>query len=146
MQFDIQQLVPEAIVPAYATLGAGCFDIYPIGIGQDGLIVRQEAPQIVGTGLAFEVPVGWVMKVYSRSGHGFKSDVRLGNCVGIIDSDYRGELMIKLAADGEPFVVQSGKAIAQAMLVLAPRVTFNVVAKLSETERGAGGFGSSDKK
>lgn len=146
MQFNFKKLVPEALTPTYATSGSACFDIYPVGIDADGLLVSQEAPQIVGTGLAFEVPEGWVMKIYSRSGHGFKNDVRLGNCVGIIDADYRGELKIKLTADGEQFLIQSGKAIAQGMLVLAPQVTFNEKTELSETERGAGGFGSSDKK
>ncbi len=95
------------------------------------------------TGLAFEVPHGHVLKVFSRSGHGFKYGVRLANGTGIIDSDYRGELMVCLKNDGpEPMVVHHGDRITQAMLVPIPQVELIEVQELSDTERGAGGFGS----
>ena len=87
------------------------------------------------------------MLVYSRSGHGFKHDTRLANCVGVIDSDYRGELMVKLTYDGAedgPFI-EPGDRIAQAMIVPVSQVSFDVVDELSDTVRGSGGFGSTGK-
>ena len=83
------------------------------------------------------------MLIYSRSGHGFKNDVRLANCVGVIDADYRGELMVKLTGDtyGQ-LTIKPGDRIAQAMLVPVMKVHFKEVQELSETVRGAGGFGS----
>ena len=84
------------------------------------------------------------MLVFSRSGHGFKNNVRLANCVGVIDSDYRGEVMVKLVYDGftSNLLVRNGDRIAQAMLVPAQQVTFEVVEELNTTERGTKGFGS----
>lgn len=84
---------------------------------------------------------------FSRSGHGFKHNVRLANCVGVIDSDYRGSVKVKLIADATPddspgLVIKPGDRVAQALVLPVPRVVFEEVAALSETERGAGGFGS----
>lgn len=143
----VRKLDERAIMPAYQTDGAACFDLHaiidePIGhatlrSGLGGLVVR--------TGLAFEVPDGHVMLVYSRSGHGFKHDTRLANCVGVIDSDYRGEVMVKLTQDGNhhcPLLIRHGDRVAQAMIVPIPRVQLVEVSDLSGTDRGAGGFGS----
>ena len=95
------------------------------------------------TDLAFEVPPGWVMKLYSRSGHGFKHGVRLANTTGIIDSDYRGHVPVMLTNDsGVAFYVAFGDRVAQAMLERVEQVEFEPVDVLSETVRGAGGFGS----
>lgn len=83
------------------------------------------------------------MLIYSRSGHGFKHGVRLANAVGVIDSDYRGEVQVKLVNDGGmPFYVNKGDRIAQAMLVPVQQFQLAEVEDLSETARGAGGFGS----
>ena len=82
--------------------------------------------------------------VYSRSGHGFKYDTRLSNCVGVIDSDYRGEVRIRLAADGrhDGLGVTHGDRIAQAMLVPVSQWQLVEVDELSTTVRGEGGYGS----
>lgn len=144
MELKIKKLHQYARTPSYATAGAGCFDLhalvdafYELGVGESA---------VFSTGLAFEVPEGWVMEVYSRSGHGFKNGVRLANCVGIIDADYRGELKVKLKNEGrEPLVVVNGDRIAQAKLVPAPQVSFVEVDALGETARGEGGFGSTGK-
>lgn len=84
------------------------------------------------------------MFIFSRSGHGFKSDTRLSNCVGVIDSDYRGEVMVKLTCDSarSSLVVSNGDRIAQAVIIKYDQVEFEESDDLSETERGAGGFGS----
>lgn len=146
MNVKIKRLHPSAIVPTYGTSGAACFDLYAIEVHQCGHVVSDGVPITFRTGLAFEVPQGHVMLVYSRSGHGFKHGVRLSNCTGIIDSDYRGELMVKLHNDSdEPFMVNKGDRIAQAMIVPVNQVSFDVVDELSDTERGEGRFGSTGK-
>ncbi len=156
MQINIKKLHPNAKPPVYATDGAGCFDLHALTVGemyQIGEHVHGGSPVVCGTGLAFEIPPGWVMQVFSRSGHGFNKAVRLANCVGIIDSDFRGEVRVKLTSDDfsdddrtMPLFVAPGDRIAQAMLVPAERVYFNVVDELSDTTRGEGGFGSTGTK
>ena len=146
MNLKICKTYSDAIVPKYATEGAACFDLHAITEKPMEILGPNESI-VVRTGLAFEIPPGHVLMVFSRSGHGFKHGVRLVNGTGIIDSDYRGEVLIGLHNDRthESFDVRTGDRVAQAMLVPVPRVTFHVVEQLSITERGAGGFGSSGK-
>lgn len=143
MQLKVKRLDPAAIIPSYATPGAACFDLHALHCGS----VHGSTPTVFRTGLAFDIPEGWVLKVYSRSGHAFRHNVRLSNCVGIIDADYTGELMVKLACDQEfgRMDVAAGDRIAQAMLERVERVEFVEVDDLKVTERGAGGFGSTGK-
>lgn len=135
----IKLLNKNAKVPTYATVGAACFDIYATE-GADILGGEQLA---IGTGLAFDLPEGKALMIYSRSGHGFKSGVRLGNCVGVLDSDFRGELKVCIRNDGDSvFSVRVGDRIAQGMIIDVERYEFEAADELSDTERGAGGFGS----
>lgn len=134
----VKRLHADAILPKYQTPGSACFDLH--ALTEQSRVVSFSS--IFRTGFAVEVPPGYVMKVFSRSGHGFNNDVRLANCVGVIDSDYRGELMVKLTADGLAFVVEPGDRIAQAMLVPVEQWALTEVDELCETVRGAGGFGS----
>jgi dUTP pyrophosphatase len=139
MEVKIKKLYEDAMLPTYATDGSGCFDLYMYGHKEDGTLL---------TGLAFEIPQDHVMLVFSRSGHGFKQNVRLANCVGVIDSDYRGEVCVKLVKDNPNFTdfrLIPGDRVAQAMIIPIPKVQFLVVDKLSDTERGSGGFGSTNK-
>lgn len=130
---------PLAQLPSYESNGAAAADIRAT---EDGWVDCREG-SIFGTGLKPEVPEGFVMLVYSRSGHGFKNDVRLANCVGVIDSDYRGEIKVKLTNDGrEPYFVKAGDRIAQIMVVPAPQATFEIQENLTSTERGEKGYGS----
>lgn len=139
MQVKVKKLHPDAIIPQYQTTGAACFDIH--SLGNDDII---EKPKTLRTGLSFEIPPGYVMLVFSRSGHGFKHGIRLANCVGVIDSDYRGELFVKLTPDDEDSYlhVKHGDRIAQAMILPIPLVQLVESDDLSETARGAGGLGS----
>ena len=82
------------------------------------------------------------MFIYSRSGMAAGYDVRLANCVGVIDSDYRGEVAIMLSADNGLTTLAKGARVAQAVIMPVPKVSFVEVDELSETERGQGGFGS----
>lgn len=141
MLIKVKKLVPAAIIPKYATPGAACFDLHSIGSAD----VYPDHPRTFQTGLSFEVPEGHVMLIFSRSGHGFKNNVRLSNCTGVIDSDYRGEVQVKLANDdhtGQVLPVSYGDRIAQAMVLPIEQVAFEEVAELGTTERGTGGFGS----
>lgn len=139
IKLRVKKLDPSATLPQYATPGAACFDLHSLTEG----VATKEAPLVCGTGLAFEIPDGHVMLVFSRSGHGFKNDVRLSNCVGVIDADYRGEVKVKLAKDSRGILpVQKKDRIAQAMVIPVDKVEFEEVDELGSTERGAGGFGS----
>lgn len=144
MQLKFKKLHPDAIAPFYASTGAACFDLHAITPhGPD--ILTSGVPVTFRTGLSFEIPEGHVMLVYGRSGHAFKNGVRLANCVAVIDSDYRGEVMVRLTKDVSAdslLQVSAGDRIAQAMIVPIPQVELVEVSDLSETERGAGGFGS----
>jgi dUTP pyrophosphatase len=139
IELKVKKLDGKAILPKYATDGAGCFDIHSTTAG----FVSENQTMVFSTGLSFEIPDGFVMLVFSRSGHGFKNNVRLSNCVGVIDSDYRGELKVKLTSDTDgSIVVERGDRIAQAMIIPFPKVNLVVVDELSKTDRGAGGMGS----
>lgn len=140
MQVKVKKLSAHAVLPTYATDGSGAMDLYAVR-------KWEEKPDVVTyeTGLSFEVPSGYSMLILSRSGHGFKSDLRLSNCVGLIDSDYRGGVMVNIRADGLLSAdLDLSKAIAQLIIVETPRIELIEVDKLSETERGNGGFGHTD--
>lgn len=143
MKIKVKKLVPSAKLPILASEGAACFDVYT-SCETPQLVTKTKA-LVCSTGLAFEIPNGYVMLVFSRSGHGFKHDVRLSNAVGVIDSDFRGELKVKLAADNANYLVEPGERIAQVMLLPLPTIFFDAVDELSDTSRGTGGFGSSGK-
>ena len=151
MNLHLCKLHPNAITPTYATDGSACFDLYAAtvnGMARVGDIVYAGNPATVDTGLAFEVPPGWMLKIHPRSGLKFKHGVEAFS--GVVDSDFRGSVRILLesADDHEytpPLRINPGDRVAQASLVPAPRVTFTVVEQLSLTERGAGGFGHSGR-
>ena len=153
MQLKVKKLDKAAILPVYATPGAACFDIHalapwgsPDWDNMEERRVHDFNPLTLRTGLAFEIPEGHVMLVFSRSGHGFKNDIRLANCVGVIDSDYRGEIGVGLVNLGsEPYTVQPGDRIAQLMVVPVVRPVLVQAEELDETDRGAGGFGSTGR-
>lgn len=147
IRVKIKKLREGAVVPKVASAGAACFDLHACAAGTRPLEMggnHGATCATFDTGLAFEVPEGHVMLIFSRSGHGFKNDVRLANCVGVIDSDYRGEVAVRLTADTQraPLLVGHGDRIAQAMILPVPAVEFEEVEDLSTTARGAGGFGS----
>jgi dUTP pyrophosphatase len=151
MKLLVKKLNPIAILPTYATSGAACFDLHACTIQADvAKSVWQGHPLTIGTGLSFEIPPGYVMMVFSRSGHGFRHDTRLANCTGIIDSDYRGEVMVKLTCDRPdfgsddvmPLRVKVGDRIAQAMIIPVHQCEMVECDQLSDTMRGSGGFGS----
>lgn len=137
-----------AFVPTYETLGSACFDLRSAADRQIEIVPGDGATKIP-TGLAFEIPPDHVLLVFARSGNAARSRVSLANGVGVIDSDYRGEVQVVLARDeyesDHTFVVSPGDRIAQAMVLPVTRVEFELVSDLGKTKRGAGGFGSTGR-
>lgn len=137
------KLSEGAIKPTRATTGSAGYDLY----AKEGCTVGGGRPvQKVPTGLYCEIPEGYAGLIYARSGLATKFGVRPANCVAVIDSDYRGEILVPLRVDGPGFYeIKAGERIAQ--MVLTPVLTpeLEVVEELSETARGEGGFGSTGK-
>jgi dUTP pyrophosphatase len=139
MNIRIQKLHPDALEPVYATAGAAAFDLFSL----DAVTLYAQGTATFRTGLAFEIPDGHVMLVFSRSGHGFRNSIGLVNSVGVVDADFRGEVLVKLRNDGEVAVeFPPHSRVAQAMIVPVPRVAFEVAHELSQTVRDTGGLGS----
>ncbi len=126
-------------MPAYATDGAAGMDI----VSAESVTISPNARCAVATGFAMAIPEGFEMQVRPRSGLALKHGVTVPNTPGTIDSDYRGELKIILINHGDdPFVIERGDRIAQMILAPVVRASWSEVSDLSETKRGAGGFGS----
>lgn len=129
----------EPIPPAYATPGAAAFDLH----SADDVIVPPRGRVLIRTGLAVEFPRGLALLILPRSGLALRHGLTVANAPGLVDSDYRGEIGIIVLNNGaEDYLVSRGERIAQAMLVPAIHAFFQHVDSLGETERGAGGFGS----
>ncbi len=143
MQLKVKQLTPSLVVPAYQTKGAAGFDLCA---ASSGMLVPAET-RVIGTGIAMEIPEGFVGFVCSRSGLAAKHGVFVLNAPGVIDSDYRGEVGVILHNAGtEIWTFKAGDRIAQLVPMPVSRAWIRFVSELSGTERGAGGFGSTDKK
>ena len=128
-------------LPSYATAGAAGMDL--LAAVTAPLTVAPGARALVPTGLRLAIPAGYELQVRPRSGLALKNGITLPNSPGTIDEDYRGELgVIILNAGQEPFTVERGMRIAQAVLAPVTRAAWAEVAELPETARGGGGFGS----
>lgn len=136
-------------LPSYETAGAAGADVcanFPVD-ERDGIVLEPMGRALVPTGLSLEIPVGYEVQVRPRSGLALKHGVTLVNTPGTIDSDYRGPLgviMINLGA--EPFEIRHGDRIAQLIVAPVTQATFEAAESLSETARGAGGFGSTGQR
>ncbi len=128
-------------LPSYATAGAAGMDL--LAAVQRPVTLAPGARALIPTGLRIAIPAGYEVQVRPRSGLALKNGITLPNSPGTIDEDYRGELgVILLNAGQEPFTVERGMRIAQAVLAPVVRAVWAEVAELPETDRGAGGFGS----
>lgn len=138
MFVKIKKLNPDAIIPSYAKEGDAGMDLTAITIDNDPNGFYTE----YGTGLAMEIPEGHAGFIFPRSSASKTSQIQ-ANCVGVIDSGYRGEIKVRLKNLGNPeklYVV--GDRIAQIIIMSVPQVIFEETDQLSETVRGDGGFGS----
>ena len=136
-------------LPAYQTAGAAGADLcanLPPEARAEGITLAPMARAIIPTGLRVEIPEGYEMQIRPRSGLATKFGITLPNTPGTIDSDYRGPLGVPLINLGaEPFVVKHGERIAQAVIAPVLQASYEIVDSLSDTARGAGGFGSTGR-
>ena len=132
-------------LPAYATAGAAAMDL--CACMEEAVTLNAGERRLVPTGIAIALPSPeYVALVFARSGLGIKRGVCLSNGVGVIDSDYRGEISVGLVnLSGEDYTIRPGDRIAQLMVVPVVRPELVQVDVLDETERGAGGFGSTGR-
>ena len=137
----IQRIRDNAILPEYQTDGAAGFDFH--AANEQPLLIKSGKAVTVPTGIAVEIPRGYELQVRARSGLAFNYNIGLVNGVGTIDSDFRGEISIRLINLGsEDFIIEPDMRIAQGVVAKYERINWQEVDKLSETTRGAAGFGS----
>lgn len=140
----IKKLDSRAKVPTYGTLCAAGADLYAI-LDKPVTLAPHET-KFIPTGLAFEIPVGLVGLVFARSGLSGKQDLAPANKVGVIDADYRGEVMVMLHNHGvQDRVIQNNDRIAQIVFTPYVQAQFVETDTLSDTARGVGGFGHTGK-
>lgn len=110
------------------------------------ITIHPHTTAMISTGIAVEIPEGYFGGIFARSGLAAREMLRPGNCVGVVDSDYRNEIKVALHSDGEEDrVIEPGERIAQLVIIPFLSVEFRETEKLGETERGMGGFGSTGK-
>lgn len=145
MKINIKKLDKNAIIPTYGSTGAAGADLY--ALLSDILTINPGETVLVGTGVAMEIPEGFVGLVFARSGLSTKKGLAPANKVGVIDSDYRGEIKVPIFNQSSIAQnIENGERIAQ--IVIAPFLSaeFNEVKKLDNTLRGEDGFGSTGRK
>ncbi len=141
----VKKLRPQAKLPTYGSAYAAGADLY--ACLEEAVTFAPQETKMIPTGLAMELPEGWAGLIYARSGLATKQGLAPANKVGVVDPDYRGEVMVSLHNHSmEPQTIESGERIAQ--LVLTPYLTaqFLETDTLSDTVRGVGGFGSTGSK
>ena len=141
----IKKINENAVIPTYGTEYSAGADLY--ACTDEDITINPGENKLIKTGIAIEIPVGYAGFIYARSGLASKKGLAPANKVGVIDADYRGEIMVALYnQSNEPQVIAAKERIAQ--LVIAPflKVEFEEVDELTITVRGAGGFGSTGTK
>ncbi len=129
-------------LPVYATEGAAGMDV----VAAEDLDLAPGARHAVSTGLSIAIPAGYEIQVRPRSGLALKHGVTVLNSPGTVDADYRGEVSVLLINHGdEPFTIRRGERIAQLVIAAVTHANLVVVASLSSTDRGSGGFGSTGR-
>lgn len=137
----IKKLREAAKIPARGSASAAGYDLCACTDADIEILPSETAG--IGTGIAVEIPEGYFGAVFARSGLAMKQGLRPANCVGVIDSDYRGEIIVAVHNDGTVArTVHAGDRIAQLVIMPYLPVSFEEAEELGDTERGAGGFGS----
>ena len=145
MKVNIKKLNEKAVIPAYGSEFAAGADLY--ACIENDVTVQPHQTVLIPTGIALELPVGYAGLIYARSGLATKKGLAPANKVGVVDCDYRGEVKVSLHNHSEVAqTVAVGERVAQ--LVITPYITaeFVLADELSDTVRGAGGFGSTGSK
>lgn len=145
MNIKYKKLNDLAKVPTRGSEYAAGYDLY--AATDEPMNILAHTTQLVKTGLAFELPDGYFGAIFARSGLASKKGLRPANCVGVVDSDYRGEVMVALHNDCDNDVtIDAGERIAQLVLMPYVNMTFEEAEELDNTQRGEGGFGSTGNK
>lgn len=143
---QIKKLKSQATLPTSGSRYAAGYDLYACLDGDGEVTIPAHRTVKIGTGLAVALPEGTFGAIFARSGLATKEGLRPANCVGVIDSDYRGECIVSVHNDsGVERTVRTGERIAQLVLLPFLPMEFEEVDALEDTERGAGGFGSTGK-
>jgi len=149
MELNVKALSPkigtDIPAPFYASAGAAAMDLH--ACIDDAITIPAGGRKVIPTGIAIALPsADYVALVFARSGLGIKHGIAPANCVGVIDSDYRGEIMVGLHNAGDcDYTIQPGDRIAQLMITPVIQATVTMVDELDNTARGSGGFGSTGK-
>lgn len=144
MNVQVKKLKENAQLPTRGSAYAAGYDLY--ACLDEAITINAGETVKVGTGLSIAVPEGYFGAIFARSGLAAKEGLRPANCVGVADSDYRGEYIVALHNDSAVVrTVTPGERIAQLVIMPFLAVTFEESASLDETDRGAGGFGSTGK-
>jgi len=138
MKVSIKKLHPDAVIPEYARLGDAGLDLTAVDVQAEGTFLTYK------TGLAIEIPPWHVGLLFPRSSV-YKTGQSLTNCVGVIDSGYRGEIMFKYTLSPYGNEYDIGDRVGQIIIVPYPRIDFEEKEELTPTERGDGGYGSTGK-
>ena len=145
MNIPLKKLHPEALIPTRGSASAAGYDLYAC-LPQGPVTLAPGETLAIGTGITCALPEGYFAACFARSGLASREGLRPANCVGVVDSDYRGECFIALHNDTEePRTVRTGERIAQLVLLPYLPIEFDEVADLPETARGEGGFGSTGR-
>ena len=140
----VKRLREEAVIPVKGSAYAAGYDL--CACLAEPVTIRPGEMMKIPTGLAMAIPVGYAGMIYARSGLSVKHGVRPANCVGVVDSDYRGEVVVALRNEGYEWVtVSPGDRVAQLVIHAVADVGFEEAAELDETVRGQGGFGSTGR-
>lgn len=145
MRIRIKKNSIMATLPTRGSEEAAGYDLYA-NIPEGQISILPHETEMVDTGVSLEIPSGYFGGIYARSGLARKENLRPANCVGIVDSDYRGPVMVAMHNDSEKIrFVEHGERVAQLVIQPYLSVEFEEADELGETERGAGGFGSTGK-
>lgn len=145
MEIRVKKISQTAVLPTRGSASAAGYDLYA-DLAENVEIAPHET-KMIGTGLTMEIPEGYFGAIFARSGLAARESLRPANCVGVVDSDYRGPFMIALHNDGETVrVIEPRERIAQLVVMPYLSVEFTESDELNETIRGAGGFGSTGKQ
>lgn len=145
MEIRIKKLSEKAVVPTYGSESAAGADLY--ACLEEAVTIEPGATLMVPTGIAAEIPEGYAGLVYARSGLASKKGLAPANKVGVVDPDYRGEFFVALHNhSSKAALVEPGERIAQLVITPFLKAEYTVVEELSDTVRGAGGFGSTGSK
>lgn len=143
MQVKVKKIKENAKLPTQGSSKAAAYDLYACTPNGKRLVIWPNETILIGTGLVMMPEEGFYGAIYARSGLASKHGLRPANCVGIIDEDYRGEVMVALHNDSaQRYYMEDGERIAQIMFHRYYPTEFEEVDELPETDRGEGGFGS----